>query len=375
MTTEIDKQNLTTVPEAPGCLPDSADSIIQVRNLRKWFNVKSAFRLAGRDIFGSTSWLKAVDDVSFDVKYGKTFGLVGESGCGKTTTGKLILQLEKLSTDGTVDSGQIFFKGDDIKELSDAAKKEYRTSIQAVFQDPWASLNPRMRVRNVIGEPLKIVTNMTKSQINSRVAELLEEVGLHSYQANLFPHEFSGGQRQRIGIARALALNPELIILDEPVSALDVSIRAQIMNLLVDLQKEHDLAYILIAHNLATVRYMCHEMAVMYLGVIQEMGDTEAIFNDPLHIYTNALMSAALPSHPDIEREEIILPGEVVSPIDPPSGDVFLTRTPLEVDESHEYFSSRPMLVEKGKNHWVVETPWSLATEENRVKMASIDID
>ena len=365
----------SSIPEAPGCSSDSKESIIQVRNLRKWFNVKSAFRLAGKDVFGKTSWLKAVDDVSFDIKYGKTFGLVGESGCGKTTTGKLILQLEKLSTDGSVEPGQIFFKGEDLTTLSDAAKQEYRTSIQAVFQDPWASLNPRMRVRDVVGEPLKIATKMTKAQINTRVGELLEEVGLHSYQTNLFPHEFSGGQRQRIGIARALALNPELIILDEPVSALDVSIRAQIMNLLVDLQKEHNLAYILIAHNLATVRYMCHEMAVMYLGVIQEMGDTEAIFNNPLHIYTNALMSAALPSHPDIEREEIILPGEVVSPIDPPSGDVFMTRTPLEVDETHEYFTSRPSLSEKNKNHWVVETPWSLATEENKVQMAASQQD
>jgi oligopeptide/dipeptide ABC transporter ATP-binding protein len=370
------KTKSSSVPSAPGCDSNSDNSILQVRNLRKWFNVKSAFRLAGRDIYGSTSWLKAVDDVSFDIEYGKTFGLVGESGCGKTTTGKLILQLEKLSTDGLVDAGKIFFKGEDLKNLSDAGRKEYRTSIQAVFQDPWSSLNPRMRVRDVIGEPLKIATKMTKSQINSRVSEVLEEVGLHSYQSNLFPHEFSGGQRQRIGIARALALQPELIILDEPVSALDVSIRAQIMNLLVDLQKEHNLAYILIAHNLATVRYMCHQMAVMYLGVIQEMGDTEAVFNDPLHIYTNALISAALPSHPDIEREEIILPGEVVSPIDPPSGDVFMTRTPLEVDENHEYFSSRPNLIEKGKNHWVIDTPWSLATKENRVKMASIsDID
>ena len=192
------KTKSSSVPSAPGCDSNSDNSILQVRNLRKWFNVKSAFRLAGRDIYGSTSWLKAVDDVSFDIEYGKTFGLVGESGCGKTTTGKLILQLEKLSTDGLVDAGKIFFKGEDLKNLSDAGRKEYRTSIQAVFQDPWSSLNPRMRVRDVIGEPLKIATKMTKSQINSRVSEVLEEVGLHSYQSNLFPHEFSGGQRQRI---------------------------------------------------------------------------------------------------------------------------------------------------------------------------------
>ena len=224
-----------------------------------------------------------------------------------------------------------------------------------------------MRVGSIIGEPLEVNTTMTKGQISTRVQELLQEVGLPPYQASLFPHEFSGGQRQRIGVARALALNPKIIALDEPVSALDVSIRAQIMNLLVDLQQEHGLAYIMVAHNLATVRYMCDRMAVMYLGVVQEMGDTESIFNNPVHLYTNALLSAALPSHPDIQREEIVLPGEVVSPVDPPEGDVFMTRTPLEVDPNHEYANSRPPLVEIEPDHWVVQTPWSTignATEQ-----------
>lgn len=335
------------VPGAPGCL-NSADAIVSVRHLRKWFQVGNT--LMG---FGQKHWLKAVDDVSFDIERGKTIGLVGESGCGKTTTLKLLLGLEKPT------DGQIFFEGQDVKTLSKAGRKEFRTSIQAVFQDPWSSLNPRMRVNSIVAEPLEIATTMTRGQIKTRVGELLAEVGLNAYQGNLYPHEFSGGQRQRIGIARALALNPKIITLDEPVSALDVSIRAQIMNLLVDLQEEHGLAYLMVAHNLATVRYMCHRTAVMYLGVVQEMGDTESIFRKPTHLYTGALLSAALPSHPDIDREEIILPGEVVSPVDPPPGDVFMSRTPLPVDPDHEFAKTRPPLREISPDHWVTVTPWS----------------
>lgn len=352
------------VPNAPGTL-SSADAIISVRHLRKWFQVGNT--ILG---FGQKHWLKAVDDVSFDIERGKTIGLVGESGCGKTTTLKVLLGLEK-PTEGT-----IYFEGQDVATLSKAGRKEFRTSIQAVFQDPWSSLNPRMRVNSIVAEPLEIATTMTRGQIRSRVGELLTEVGLNSYQGNLYPHEFSGGQRQRIGIARSLALNPKIITLDEPVSALDVSIRAQIMNLLVDLQEEHGLAYLMVAHNLATVRYMCHRTAVMYLGVIQEMGDTESIFRNPTHLYTNALLSAALPSHPDIEREEIILPGEVVSPVDPPPGDVFMTRTPLPVDPDHEWAQNRPPLVEIEPDHWVTVTPWSTleAANEQGVNL-SLSVD
>jgi oligopeptide/dipeptide ABC transporter ATP-binding protein len=359
------EQNVSTesssIASAPGINP-GADAIISIRNLRKWYQVGGGF--LG---FGDKIWLKAVDDVSFDIERNKTFGLVGESGCGKTTTLKLLLGLE------TPTDGQIFYEGEDVTTMTKAGKTEFRRSVQAVFQDPWSSLNPRMRVRSIVGEPLEIATSMTKGQITTRVGDLLSETGLNPYQANLYPHEFSGGQRQRIGIARALALNPKVIALDEPVSALDVSIRAQIMNLLVDLQDEHGLAYLLVAHNLATVRYMCHDMAVMYLGVVQESGETEAIFNNPMHIYTNALVSAALPSHPDIQREEFLLPGEVVSPIDPPPGDVFMTRTPLEVDPNHKWANERPPLVEKEPGHWVVETPWSLASDAGlQIELSSL---
>jgi len=340
-----------SVPEVPG-VNSTGEAIIQVRNLRKWFPMRSGLFSRKKQ-----QYLKAVDDVSFDIEAGRTFALVGESGCGKTTTFKALLQLEEPT------AGEIFYQGEDITTISDAGQAEFKRSVQAVFQDPWTSLNPRMTVRSLVGEPLEIATTMTKKEIDTRVGDVLTEVGLDPYQAKLYPHEFSGGQRQRIGIARALALLPKVIALDEPVSALDVSIRAQIMNLLVDLQKEHDLAYLLIAHNLATVRYMSDTMAVMYVGVVQESGHTKAIFNKPMHIYTKALMSAALPSHPDIEQVELILPGEVVSPIDPPPGDVFMSRTPLAVDPDHQWAKERPPLVEIEPGHWVVKTPWSLVSE------------
>jgi len=315
MSTTTETATETPSPPIAEGPSESSEIVIQIRGLKKYFPVQR-----GLALFGAREYLKAVDDVSFDIEAHRTFGLVGESGCGKTTTAKLLLGLEVPT------EGQILFQGDDVTELTRAGRREYRSSVQAVFQDPWASLNPRMRVRSIVGEPLEINTSMSKGQINSRVGELLEEVGLNPYQANLYPHEFSGGQRQRIGVARSLALNPKVVILDEPVSALDVSIRAQIMNLLADLQAEHGLGYLLIAHNLATVRYMCHKMAVMYLGQIVETGDTEDIFNDTLHPYTRALISAALPSHPDIQREEIVLTGEVPSPVNPPSGCRFHPR-------------------------------------------------
>jgi oligopeptide/dipeptide ABC transporter ATP-binding protein len=314
--------------------------LITSNNLKKYFPVSRGFSL-----FGGKAMLKAVDDITFNIRAGETFGLVGESGCGKTTTAKMVLSLERPT------AGEITFEGKSILKMDGDTRHNFRTNVQAVFQDPWSSLNPRMRVRSIVGEPMEIARNMTRQQINARVGELLTEVGLNPYQANLYPHEFSGGQRQRIGIARALALSPKLVVLDEPVSALDVSIRAQIMNLLVDLQKQHGLAYLLIAHNLATVRYMCHRVGVMYLGKIVEMGDTDPLFDDPMHPYTRALISAALPSHPDIKREEIILPGEVPSPINPPSGCTFNPRCPVKIGAVCE--ETRPALAEEKPRHWV----------------------
>jgi oligopeptide/dipeptide ABC transporter ATP-binding protein len=271
--------------------------------------------------------VKAVDDISFTLQQGETLALVGESGCGKTTTAKVILRLEQPT------SGEVLIDGKDVHALGRGDLKEYRTMVQAVFQDPWSSLSPRMRVRNIVAEPLVINQKVSRAQVDERVREVIASVGLRPEQANLYPHEFSGGQRQRIAMASALISHPKLIILDEPVSALDVSIRAQIMNLLVDLQQQYNVSYLVIAHHLATTRYMAHEVAVMYLGKIVEKARTEELFNNPLHPYTKALFSAALPSHPDIEREEIILRGEVPSPINPPSGCRFHPRCPMAKPE------------------------------------------
>ena len=279
--------------------------------------------VARRGLFGADRGVvRAVDGISFTIARGQTLGIVGESGCGKTTTAKLVLGLEEPT------GGSIRFDGRDLKELDATGRRYYRKSVQAVFQDPYASLNPRMRISAIIAEPLVQNEQLPAADVRGRVLELLDMVGLPARAADLFPHEFSGGQRQRIAIARALALSPRLIVLDEPVSALDVSIRAQILNLLRDLQARLGLSYLFIAHDLAAVAHMSHTIAVMYLGKIVETGEARALARAPKHPYTEALFSAALPSHPDERREEIILPGEVPSPLNPPSGCRFHPRCP-----------------------------------------------
>ena len=302
-------------------IAEATDVLIELDECQKFFPVTKGIVL--RRLVGQ---VKAVDGISFKIREGETYSLVGESGCGKTTTAKLVLQVEQPT------GGQINFNGKNMAEFTAADRREYRASVQAVFQDPWSSLNPRMRVGDIILEPLITNKNLTKGEAKEELENLLRDVGLHSFQGDYYPHEFSGGQRQRIAIARALSLKPKVMILDEPVSALDVSIRAQIMNLLKGLQDQYGVSYLLIAHNLATVRYMSHHVGVMYLGKMVEEAPTQELFNNPQHPYTKALISASLPAHPDSQREDLVLSGEVPSPLNPPSGCYFHTRCPFVMD-------------------------------------------
>jgi len=317
----------------------ASDTLVKVDHLKKYFPVTKG--LIMQRVVGH---VQAVDDISFEINRGETLSLVGESGCGKTTTSKLILRLEHPT------EGHIYLDGKDVHKISGNELREFHTDVQAVFQDPWSSLDPRMRVREIISETITVNERLSAKEVDERVQAMLARVGLRPQQAGLYPHEFSGGQRQRVALAGALISNPKLVVLDEPVSALDVSVQAQIMNLLKALQDDFGTTFLLVAHNLATVRYLATNVAVMYLGQIVEKAETEELYEHTLHPYTRALFSAALPANPDIKREEIILPGEVPSPINPPSGCRFHPRCP----EAMEICSQQvPINLEAAPGHWV----------------------
>ncbi len=318
--------------------PPEGDVLLSVRDLTKYFPITGGLfsRIVGH--------VKAVDGVSFDLLRGETMGLVGESGCGKTTTGRAVLRLIEPT------SGSIKFEGKEIVKLPKSEMRALRREMQIIFQDPFGSLNPRMSVGEIIEEPLDIHHIGNRHEREKRVKELLEVVGLASYHMRRYPHEFSGGQRQRVGIARALALNPKLIVADEPVSALDVSIQSQILNLLEDLQKEFGLTYLFIAHGLNVIRHISDRVGVMYLGAMVEIADAEEIYRKPLHPYTEALFSAIPIPNPMLKRERIILQGDVPSPVNPPSGCRFHTRCPIAQEQCK---ADRPIIKESFPGHWV----------------------
>jgi oligopeptide transport system ATP-binding protein len=318
------------------------DSLLEVQGLKMYFPITQGiiFQRHVGDI-------KAVDGISFSIKQGETLGLVGESGCGKSTTGRAILQLYRPT------AGRVYFQKEDLTQLKGEALRRKRRQMQMIFQDPYASLNPRMTVGNIIGEPLEVHNIYpSKAERRERVQELLRVVGLNPYFVNRYPHEFSGGQRQRIGVARALAVNPEFIVCDEPISALDVSIQAQIINLLEDLQSGFNLTYLFIAHDLSVVRHISDRVAVMYLGKLAELADRDELYNNPMHPYTQALLSAVPIPDPVIEekRKRIILEGDVPSPANPPKGCHFCTRCPRVMDVCREV---DPEFRDLGGGHWV----------------------
>jgi oligopeptide/dipeptide ABC transporter ATP-binding protein len=316
-----------------------AQPLLKVEHVRKHFALTRGILFT--KVLGH---IKAVDDVSFEIPAGKTLGLVGESGCGKTTTSRMILNLE------TPTEGRILLDGEPIEGLQGEALRAYRAKVQAVFQDPWSSLNPRMKVGRTIAESLIVNAWGNKAQIAGRVRELLLQVGLRAEQAEQYPHEFSGGQRQRVALAAALASRPQLIVLDEPVSALDVSIRAQMMNLLKDIQAQDNVAYLLVAHDLATVRHMADHTVVMYLGKIVEQAPTASLFEEVRHPYTRALFSAVLVAGPGQAAGEVELSGEVPSPLDPPPGCRFHTRCPYVMPQCAQV---EPALREVSPGHAV----------------------
>ena len=334
---------MTTVPttqESQGT-PSSDRVLVDVKNLKVYFPVTAGV------IRRKVGDVKAVDSVSFSIRRGETLGLVGESGSGKTTVGKAILQLIRPT------AGEVLFDGEDLTKIKGGTLKEYRQQMQVIYQDPYSSLNPRMTSGNIVGEPLVVhKATSTKGEYRERVSELFRLVGLDPAMTVRYPHEFSGGQRQRIGVARALAMRPAFIVADEPVSALDVSVQAQILNLLADLQEEFQLTYLVVAHDLSVVRHISDRVAVMYLGKLVELADSREMYENPLHPYTKALMSAVPVPDPRVEatRSRQILIGDIPSPINPPSGCVFHTRCPIAVDECK---GEVPEFREVSPNHWV----------------------
>jgi oligopeptide transport system ATP-binding protein len=315
--------------------------LLNVENLKMWFPITQ-----GIVVQRHVGDIKAVDGISFFIRSGETLGLVGESGCGKSTTGRAILQLYRPT------EGDVYFEGENLCQLKGEKLRRMRRKMQMIFQDPYASLNPRMTVGNIIGEPLEVHNILKGKALKERVQELLRVVGLNPYFINRYPHEFSGGQRQRIGVARALAVNPSFIICDEPISALDVSIQAQIINLLEELQEQFGLTYLFIAHDLSVVRHISDRVAVMYLGKIVELTDRYTLYNDPKHPYTQALLSAVPIPDPFVEekRQRVILEGDVPSPANPPKGCNFNTRCPVVMDICKE---SEPEFKDIGGEHWV----------------------
>ena len=314
-----------------------AKPLIEVRNLKMYFPVGSSLLASHRKT------LKAVDDVSFDLYPGETFGLVGESGCGKTTVGRTLVRLYKPT------DGQIIFDGTDIANMDERTVLPYRKKMQMIFQDPYASLNPRMTVSSIIGEPMRL-QGVKQEDISARVSELIEQVGLKKDHLNRYPHEFSGGQRQRIGIARALAMRPEFIVCDEPISALDVSIQAQVINMLEELQEQMGITYLFVSHDLSMVRHISHRVGVMYLGQMVELATVEELYSNMQHPYTQALMSAVPLADPDLaaQSRRIVLQGDVPQPIDPPSGCPFRTRCRYAEKRCAE---TRPQLRDIGNGH------------------------
>ncbi len=316
--------------------------LLSVKGLKKYFPVR-------KGLFSRVSaWVKAVDDVTLEVRPGETLGLVGESGCGKTTVGRSILRLMEPT------AGEVTFDGEDVLALKPAALRQMRRRMQIIFQDPYSSLNPRMTIGAIVGEPLKIHKIAKGQELQDRINQLFVKVGLRPEHQSRYPHEFSGGQRQRVGIARALALNPKFIVCDEAVSALDVSIQAQILNLLRDLQEEFHLSYLFITHDLNVVQYLADRIAVMYLGKLGETATAEDLFTDPKHPYTQALLSANPIPNPDMPSEPVILPGDVPSPLNPPSGCRFHPRCPKVMDHCK---TEEPPLIqigppEKGHQVW-----------------------